>query len=98
VSPAIDGQVCRGGLWLSDDPADTAWIGFTVALAAWSTDRLEVALEPAAQAVDEMYATSGSSDDFVHMCPAAVELALQTDATASLDRLLGIVDAEARPA
>ena len=78
-----------------DDPADTAWIGFTVALAEWSAGRLEAALEHAVEAVDEMYALSGSSDDFVHMWPAAVELALQTGATATLDRLLGIVDADA---
>ena len=84
-----------GATPLSDDPADTAWIGFTVALAEWSTGRLKVALEHAVQAVDEMYTLSGSSDDFVHMWPVAVELALQTDATATLDRLLRIVDADA---
>jgi hypothetical protein len=54
---------------LSDDPADTAWIGFTVALAEWSAGRLEAALEHAAEAVDEMYALTGSSDDFVHRPP-----------------------------
>ncbi len=56
---------------LSDDPADTAWIGFTIALAEWSTGRLEAALEHAVKAVDEMYAPSGSSDDFVHTLPSA---------------------------
>ena len=34
---------------LSDDPADTAGIGLTVALAAWSAGRLVVALEHAAR-------------------------------------------------
>ncbi len=79
---------------LSDDPSDAAWIGFAAALEAQSRGDLVVASGAAVQAVEVMYGLSGTSDDFVHMWPLAVELAMDTGDGVTRDRLLGIVDAD----
>jgi class 3 adenylate cyclase/tetratricopeptide (TPR) repeat protein len=76
----------------SDNPSDDAWATFATALHAQSEGRLDDALEAAVRAVDVMFAMSGASDDFVHMWPVATELAFVQQDTATLDRLLAIVD------
>ena len=76
----------------SDDPSDTAWIAFADALHAQSELRWEHALDRSSAAVDTMFELSGISDDFVHMWPVAVDIALLSGAHDDVTRLLAVVD------
>jgi len=76
----------------SDDPSDRAWIAFADALQAQTEERWDAAVERGTFAVDTMFELSGISDDFVHMWPVAVDVALLTGADDVLSRLLAVVD------
>ncbi|HET6654367.1 MAG TPA: adenylate/guanylate cyclase domain-containing protein [Nocardioides sp.] len=79
----------------SDDPSDTAWVAFAHAAEAQSRGDLKAALGFAVAAVDTMHELSGMSDDFVHMWPVAVELAMARDDATTVETLLEIVDSGA---
>ncbi len=76
----------------SDDPSDQAWIAFAHALQARSYGRLERALAPACDAATLMNGLSGVTDDFTHMWPTAVEVALELGDDDAVARMLDIVD------
>ncbi len=76
----------------SDDPSDDAWAAFAEANAAITTGRLDVALERAVHATDTMFELSSVSDDYLHMWPVAVDLALRVDEGATVSRLLSVTD------
>ena len=76
----------------SDDPSDDAWAAFAEANAAITTGRLDVALERAVHATDTMFELSSVSDDYLHMWPVAVDLALRVDEDATVSRLLSVTD------
>lgn len=79
----------------SDDASDVAWLLFAEALAAQTEMNLERALGLAVDATEKMHALSGTWDDFTHMWPTAVELALDAGDDAVLTRMLALVDVDA---
>jgi class 3 adenylate cyclase/tetratricopeptide (TPR) repeat protein len=76
----------------SDDPSDLAWLTFVEALHAQSLGERESALRLAVEATEKMHALSGTWDDFTHMWPTAVEMALELDDEPVRDHLLALVD------
>jgi hypothetical protein len=80
----------------SDDQSDRAWTALIVALASHTQGLTDLAVAKAAEAVDTMYALSGTSDDFVHMWPVAMDLAIANDDLATARRLLAVVDEDAQ--
>ena len=78
----------------SDDPADQSWIAFAESFEAQARGDLDRALARAVVAVEVQHELSGTSDDFVHMWPHAVELAIAVGDTEARDRLLAIMDAD----
>jgi hypothetical protein len=79
---------------VSDDASDRAWSGLAAALAEQTQGLTDRATARAAQSVDEIYALSGTSDDFVHIWPVAMDLAVANGDLATARRLQAIVDDE----
>jgi class 3 adenylate cyclase len=80
----------------TDGPSDIAWLGFSAAALEHARGRDDLALRHAVEAVRTMHEQSGVWDDFVHIWPVAMDLAV---ACADLDTargLLAIVEQDAR--
>lgn len=104
ISAAVVGALstARGVAWslpwtdadrpTSDDMSDVAWLLFAEALAAQAEGDLERALGLAVDATQKMHALSGAWDDFTHMWPTAVELAVELGDDAALSGMLELVD------
>lgn len=76
----------------SDDPSDDAWAAFAEANAATTSGHLDLALERAVHATDTMFELSKMTDDYLHMWPVAVDLALRTNDNTTVARLLAVAD------
>ncbi len=104
ISTALVGSMssARGQSWslpwtqadrpTSDDASDLAWLTFVEALHAQSNGKPEAALRLAAEATEQMHGISGTWDDFTHMWPTAVDLALECEEQSVVTRLLSLVD------
>ena len=77
---------------VSDDPSDRAWTALIDALASHTQGLTDLAVARAVEAAEGMYALSGTSDDFVHMWPVALDLAIANEDRQTALRLLAIVD------
>jgi len=75
-----------------DDASDIAWIAFGDAVSSATAGDNRRALSFAAQAVETMHSLSGTWDDFVHMWPPAVRLAILVEDAPQLEGLLRLVD------
>ena len=80
----------------TDDAADRAWTALIEALASHTQGLTDLAVTKAVEAVDTIYGLSGTSDDFVHMWPVAMDLAIANDDLAIARRLLAVVDEDAQ--
>lgn len=80
----------------SDDASDRAWTALVEALASHTQGLTDLAVTKAVEAVDTIYGLSGTSDDFVHTWPVAMDLAIANDDLAVARRLLAIVDEDAQ--
>ncbi len=76
----------------TDDASARAWAALIEALAAHTQGLTELGVTKAVEAVDAIYGLSGTSDDFVHMWPVAMDLAIANDDLDRARRLLAIVD------
>jgi class 3 adenylate cyclase/tetratricopeptide (TPR) repeat protein len=76
----------------SDDPSDLAWIHFAEAQEGMASGRNDLALERAVRATELMLGLSGLSDDFHHMWPVAMDLALLVGDDRTVSRLLEMVE------
>jgi class 3 adenylate cyclase/tetratricopeptide (TPR) repeat protein len=104
VHAAVTASMCaaRGLTWqlpwtdedrpVSDDASDIAWLGFAEALRARADGDLDHAVALAVQATEKMYSLSGTWDDFTHLWPTAVELAIESGRDDLLPRLLELAD------
>ena len=80
----------------SDDPSDRAWTAFVEALVSHTQGLTDLAVAKGVEAAEGIYGLSGTSDDFVHMWPVAMDLAIANDDIATARRLLDIVDEDAK--
>ena len=79
----------------SDDPSVNAWANFAASHQAQAAGQPEEGLRCALLAADGMFELSQASDDYVHMWPVAVDLALQVGDRTAVSRLLDVVDSTA---
>ena len=79
----------------SDDPSVNAWANFAASHQAQAAGQPEEGLRCALLAADGMFELSQASDDYVHMWPVAVDLALEVGDRATVSRLLDVVDSTA---
>ena len=77
---------------VQDDPSDVAWAAYAEALSARAGGDLAAGLSLVVDATEKMYTLSGTWDDFTHMWPTAVELALEAEDDVTVARLLTLVD------
>jgi hypothetical protein len=80
----------------TDDPSDSGWIAIALAAEERARGNDAAALEHALRSVDRMYDYQLVSDDFVHVWPLALELALAVGDQASVDRLMARIDDAAK--
>ncbi len=76
----------------TDGPSDNAWLAFVSAATEQSRGREDLALRHAVEAARTAFEQSGMWDDFVHIWPVAMDLALHCEDLGSARDLLGLVD------
>jgi class 3 adenylate cyclase/tetratricopeptide (TPR) repeat protein len=80
----------------TDGRSDNGWLAFAGAAVEQSRGRTDLALRHAVESARLMYEQSGLWDDFIHVWPVAMDLALTCDDLDSARELLAIVEQDAR--